>query len=276
MPLDLSAVGAKSDPQEFKYTWKDVVLYALGIGATKDELDYLYEAKGPKVYPSFAVVPAFQPMATVLGKTGGNPMNILHGGEGIRLHKPIPSEGTAVTVASLDAIYDMQKMAQAIVTTKTEINGELVCETTASIIYRGEGGFGGEPPPKADIPTGEGDPTWTCEERTSPEQALLYRLSGDMNPLHADPDLAKMVGFAAPILHGLCSYGYVCRAVINKVCGGDASKLKSFDAQFRKPVMPGDTITTAGWDVGGGKVALQATSSGQSSPVITNCWAEIA
>lgn len=276
MPLDLSAVGAKCEPQEFKYTWKDVVLYALGIGATKDELDYLYEAKGPKVYPSFAVVPAFQPMAMVLGKTGGNPMNILHGGEAIRLHKPIPAEGTMVTVASLDAIYDMKKMAQAIVTTKTEINGELVCETTASIIYRGEGGFDGEAPPKADIPKGEGDPTWTYEEQTSPEQALLYRLSGDMNPLHADPDLAKMVGFPAPILHGLCTYGYVCRAVINKTCDGDASKLKYYSAQFRKPVWPGDQITTAGWDVGGGKIALQAMAGGRPDPVISNCWAEIA
>ncbi len=276
MPLDLSAVGAKCEPQEFKYTWKDVVLYALGIGATKDELDYLYEAKGPKVYPSFAVVPAFQPMALVLGKTGGNPMNILHGGEAVRLHKPIPPEGTMTTVASLDAIYDMKKMAQAIVTTKTEINGELICETTASIIYRGEGGFDGEAPPKADIPKGEGDPTWTCEEQTSPEQALLYRLSGDMNPLHADPDLAKMVGFPAPILHGLCTYGYVCRAVINKACGGDASKLKYFDAQFRKPVWPGDQITTAAWDVGGGKIALKAMAGGRPDPVISNCWAEIA
>ncbi len=126
MPLNPSAVGSKSSPVEFKYPWKDVALYALGVGAKKDELDYVYEARGPKVIPTFAVVPSFMPMAEVLSATGGNFANILHGGETVRVHRAIPSEGTATTVATLSAMYDLRKMAQVIVKTETTIGGHLV------------------------------------------------------------------------------------------------------------------------------------------------------
>lgn len=277
MPLNPSAVGSKSSPVEFKYTWKDVALYALGVGAKKDELDYVYEARGPKVIPTFAVVPSFMPMAEVLSATGGNFANILHGGETVRVHRAIPSEGTATTVATLSAMYDLRKMAQVIVKTETTIGGHLVFETEASIIYRGEGGFDGAAPPRADTPSApEGaEPTWTHSEATLPEQALLYRLSGDLNPLHADPAFATMLGFPAPILHGLCTYGFVCRAVAQKACGGDATRIKAFGAQFRKPVWPGETLKTVGWDLGGGKVAVKVYAADRPEAVITNCWAEI-
>ncbi len=276
MTLDLSAVGKSIEPLEFKYTWKDVVLYALGIGAKKEELDYLYEARGPKVYPTFAMVPMLPALGAALELTGGSLESILHGAETIRMHAPIPSSGTARTVATLERIYDLKRMALAQVTTRTEIDGKLIFETEADIIYRGEGGFGGKARPKEKIPTPphHTEPTWTHVEKISTEQALVYRLSGDENPLHIDPDVAQSVGFPSPILHGLCTYGFVCRAVAKNACGGDASRIKTFGAQFRKPVWPGETLTTKGWDLGDGTVAVRAYTTDEK-PVVSNCWAEL-
>jgi acyl dehydratase len=278
MSLDTSTVGYETEPYEFKYDWKTVVLYALGIGAKRDELEYLYEAKGPKVYPTFAVVPAYPALGDALVKTQGNLAMVVHGGQTVIMHRPIPSEGTMKSVAKITGIYDMKKMAQVIVQTKTEINGEPCFDTEWSILYRGAGGFGGAPPPKSDIPSAERgtEPTWTVEEATAPEQALLYRLSGDLNPLHADPDFASMVGFPqGPILHGLCTYGYACRAIVAKACGGDANKLKRFTVQFRKPVWPGEVIRTEGYALDAGRVAVEVRAGGRDDAVISNAWAEI-
>ncbi len=278
MSLDLSTVGYKTAAHDFKYDWKTVALYALGIGAKKDDLDYLYEAKGPKVFPTFAVIPTFAPIGEALAKTGGNFAMVVHGGQVVRIHAPIPPEGTFKTTATLVGIYDLKKMAQVLLTTSTEMDGKKLFDSEWSIIFRGAGGFGGDPPPKTDSPDPPGgDPSWTVEEATSPEQALLYRLSGDVNPLHADPDFAKMVGFPqGPILHGLATYGFVARAAVKQVASGDGNKLKVFGAQFRKPVWPGDTIKTVGYDLGGGKVALKAYAADRPDPVVTGAWAEFA
>jgi acyl dehydratase len=119
-------------------------------------------------------------------------------------------------------------------------------------------------------------PDWTVEEATSPEQALLYRISGDINPLHADPEFAVAVGFPqGPILHGLCTYGIVGRAILKHAADGDPLRLRTFSAQFRKPVWPGDTLVTQGFHLGDGKVAVVATAKGRPDPVLTNAWAEV-
>ncbi len=280
MPLDLSLVGRSTEPKDFTYDWKDTVLYALGVGAKRDELDYLYEGRGPHVLPSFAVVPMFGPMFDLVAKTGGDLAMIVHGGQKVRVHAPLPASGTVKTSATVRGIYDMRKLA--VVHIGTEIRGaggELLAETLSNLIFRGAGGFGGELPPKeeksAEIPKDRA-PDFTVEEATTPEQALLYRLNGDPNPLHADPKFAADVGFAqGPILHGLCTYGFMVRHVAKGACGGDARRVKAFDVSFRKPVWPGDTLVTEGWKLDGGKVALRVSVKERSEQVLTGAWAEI-
>lgn len=279
MPFDLSIVGKPSAPFTFSYTWKDTVLYALGVGAKKDELDVLYEGKGPKVLPGFAVVPMFEPMFERLEKTGGDFQMVVHGGEKVRLFAPIPPSGTLTTVATIRGIYDLRRLAVVLVDTTTkDAAGTTLFETTANIIYRDAGGFGGETPPKEKGPSVPKDraPDFRVEETTSPEQALLYRLSGDINPLHADPELAAKVGFPqGPILHGLCTYGYMVRHVAKGAAGGDAARVTAFEASFRKPVWPGDTLVTEGWQVEPGLWALQMKVKERDEVVCAGCWAKV-
>jgi len=278
MALDLSVVGKLSEPTKYTYGWKDTVLYALGIGAKKDELDYLYEGRGPKVIPSFAVVPMFEPMFKAVERTGGDLAMVVHGAQRVRLHAAIPSAATVLTAGKITGIYDLRRFAIVMVDTETRDEaGKLLWETTSQIIFREAGGFGGETPPKepkfAEIPKGQ-PADFRVEEATTPEQALLYRLSGDWNPLHADPEFAAKVGFTqGPILHGLCTYGHMIRHVAKGACGGDATKITGFEARFSKPVWPGDTLVTEGWKVGPGKIALQVSVKERNEQVITAAWA---
>jgi acyl dehydratase len=202
-------------------------------------------------------------------RVGGNYEGIVHSAQAITLHRPFTAGATLTTIAKIAGIYDLKRFAQAVLTTKTRDEAdELVCETEWSMLYRFDGGFDGPRPPAVErhrVPIREAD--FLVEEVTSDEQALLYRLSGDRNPLHADPDLAKKVGFDAPILHGLCTYGFVGRAVLGEACDGDPTRLKALSGQFRRPVFPGETLLTRGWREGE-RVYLQTTTADKPDDVV--------
>ncbi|MCA9601242.1 MAG: MaoC/PaaZ C-terminal domain-containing protein [Polyangiales bacterium] len=278
MPLNLDAVGKTTKPITHTYRWQDVVLYALGVGAKRAELDFLIEQRGPKVLPTYAVVPSFTANMELFDVVGGNMLGVVHGGQKITLHRPFKPSDTLTTVGTVAGIYDLKRLATSVITTETRNgDGELVAETEWQIIYRLDGGFGGPPPPKSErVHLPDRAPDFRVEEATSPEQALLYRLSGDLNPLHSDPSIGEKAGFGGPILHGLCTYGYAGRALVAHACGGDPAKLKSFTGQFRNPVWPGDTLIIEGWNEAGRVLVRAGTKEHPESPVFAHAYATVA
>jgi acyl dehydratase len=265
MSLDLSAVGATTETFVMEYDWRTLVLYALGIGATPNELDYLYERRGPRIYPTFAVVPAYPVLDALLKRTGGAYEMVVHQGQTVTVHNQLPPGGKLETKGTLKGMYDLKRMALVVLESESRLDGTLMYSCEWQIIYRNEGGFGGDRRPKSDsLNVPKRTPDWTFDEVIPPQQALLYRLSGDTNPLHADPEMARSVGFEqGPILHGLATFGYVCRAVVQNQCAGDAGRLKSLTAQFKRPVWPGDTLRTEGF-VDDRRILLQAFAKGPS------------
>ncbi len=280
MPLDTTSVGFKTRAHTLSFDWKTLATYALGIGAKREELAFLYEGTpgGMRIYPTFAVVPAHAAVLEVLLRSGGDLAMIVHGGQTVRALGPAPDHGELETVGHLRALYDMKKFAQVVIDTETTHAGVPVYQTTWSIIFRGAGGFDGARPPSEDAPSApkETPPTFRRVEATSPEQALLYRISGDQNPLHADPAFAERVGFPqGPILHGLATFGFLGRAVVREACAGDPTKLKTLRAQFRRPVWPGETFVFEGWRLPDQKIALAATIQERNEAVLGGAWAEI-
>jgi acyl dehydratase len=263
MAVDPQSVGAETRVFTLRYDYKTLILYALGVGATRDELDYVFEARGPKVLPTFGVVPAYPVLAELLARAGGSLDKIVHGAQSVTVHAELPPSGELETRGVITGIYDLKRMTQLVFTAQSSLDGHLIFETEWSLIVLGEGGFNGPRPPKSPIPRipSGATPAFVVEERIPDEQALLYRLSGDMNPLHADPGVAKMFGFEkGPILHGLATYGYAARALIRSAFRGDASALRSFHGQFRKPVWPGDVLRTEGFEIDG-QYALRSSTS---------------
>jgi len=273
MALDLSSVATKTDSYAFEYDWQRVVLYALGVGATIDEIEYLYEARGPQVLPSFAVIPAIDPVVEALRRMQAPTAKILHGQQEIILHGPLPASGVLHSHAEIEGIYDKGSGALAVIRTFCTSRGEPVAETVWGIFVRGEGGFDGDRGPKAaviEIPARE--PEITREQMTSAEQAALYRLSGDLNPLHIDPTVAAAAGFEAPILHGLCTFGFVTRALVRDIAGGDPTQLRSLSARFSGVVHPGDSLQTRMWKAADDQYLLEV-QSGRGHKVLSHAQA---
>ena len=233
MPIDVSkALGAKLGEGQYSWTKDQVILYHLGVGAgvpatDARELEYTYE-KNLKVLPSFGVIPVFGALGG-LGNAPGLEFNfamLLHGEQEIEIHQPIPPEATVTSEGEISAIYDKGKAALVVLEVKTrdEANKPLFTNRF-SLFLRGEGGFGGEPGPKPGNLPPERAPDHVVESTVLPQQALIYRLSGDKNPLHAEPAFAKEGGFDQPILHGLCTYGMACKAAVDNLLPGTARAL---------------------------------------------------
>lgn len=250
--MSLKAIG-----DEFTYTDRDTMLYALGVGMGRDpmnaaELPYVYE-NGLKTVPTMASVIAWG--QRTIGQAGINYLMVVHGEQRLTVHKPLPAAATIISDERVTAAVDKGPGKGALIYTEKVIRlkdtNELLCTTGGTIFARGDGGFGGPstggPEPHL-LP--ERKPDAVCETDTRPDQALLYRLSGDRNPLHSDPNIAKMAGFPRPILHGLCSYGTACRAVLQTICNYDHTLITGFDVRFSSPVFPGETIVTEMWKDG--------------------------
>jgi acyl dehydratase len=272
MPINPDAVGTTSDPSESGWTSKDCLLYALGVGAGQldpigFELEFTTENSqdiAQRVLPTFAVVAGVNSGGSgVLSAIGPfDHAMLVHGEQAIELHRPLPVEGRISTIGKIAAIYD--KGAAAVVVTESMAaeadTGLPLFTSRSSLFIRGEGGWGGDrgPSGKAEPPTG--DPDHQVTYATRPDQALLYRLSGDRNPLHADPKFAARAGFEKPILHGLCTYGFTGRALLHTLCGSDPDRFVSMSGRFSKPVIPGDTLMVSIWERGAGQANFRTTT----------------
>ncbi|BBZ45683.1 MaoC family dehydratase [Mycobacterium parmense] len=270
MAIDPSAVGAVTDPMLFEWTDRDTLLYALGVGAGLEDLSFTTENSHDitqQVLPTYAVIccPAFG----AAGKVGTfNWAMLLHGSQEIRLHAPLPAAGKLSVVSEVADIQDKGEGKNAILVlrgrgTEPE-SGKLIAETLTTLVIRGEGGFGGAPgqrPIAPEIPDREPDARVALPTRE--DQALIYRLSGDRNPLHSDPWFAReLAGFPKPILHGLCSYGVAGRALVAELGKGVAANVTSIASRFTSPVFPGETLTTSIWRTEPGKAVFRTEASG--------------
>lgn len=270
MPIDPTAIGAVTDAQPYQWTDRDTMLYALGVGAGTEDLPFTTDNShdiAQQVLPTFAVIccPAFGAAAKVGSFNWGM---LLHGSQEIRLHAPLPASGELSVVSEVADIQDKGEGKNAIIVMRGKgtdpATGELIAETLSTAVIRGEGGFGGQPgqrPAAPEFPDREPDARVTATTRE--DQALIYRLSGDRNPLHSDPWFAReMAGFPTPILHGLCTYGFAGRALLSELAGNDATKLTAVAARFTSPVFPGETLTTSIWRTEPGRAVYRTEASG--------------
>lgn len=270
MAIDPGAIGATSEPQLVEWTDRETLLYALGVGAGLDDLAFTTENShgiDQQVLPTYAVIccPAF----AALGSVGSfNWAMLLHGSQGIRLHAPLPPAGKLSVVSEVIDIQDKGEGKNAILMVKGRgtdpDTGALIAETTANLVIRGEGGFGGAPgerPVAPEFP--DRAPDAQVDLSTREDQALLYRLSGDRNPLHSDPWFAKeLAGFPKPILHGLCTYGVAGRALVAELGGGVATNVTSMVSRFSSPVFPGETLSTLIWRTEPGRAVFRTEVTG--------------
>ncbi len=269
MALNLDALGKPIDPVSKDYTWKDVVLYALGVGAGYSELEYCYEKK-LKVLPSFSMSAIYDFFAQIGITSNVNLAGILHGEQRLIFHNPIPAEGKLVTHGKITHFYDKGAEKGALVVGESDTyhsNGEKLFTSIITIFSRLDGGFGGENAPREEIVFPDRAPDFTVDAHPPENQPLVYRLSGDIFDLHVDPDFARMAGFEKPIMHGLCTHGYACRALIQSLVPGKPEKVRRMDCRFTKTLYPGVPIRTLIWKTGEGK-ALWQTLNAETNAVL--------
>ncbi len=265
MPLNPSAVGAVGDIRTMSWNSKDALLYAVGIGAGHSDLPFTTEnTKDVQqvVFPTFAVVAGSGTASagkSAMSEIGSfNFAMLVHGSQAITLHRPIPVEAEVTVQDKVVAMYDKGKAAVVVTEAETKLkSGELLWTTRSSVFIRGEGGWDGDRGPSGpqNVPP-ERTPDHEVTLQTSPDQAFVYRLSGDRNPLHTDPSFAAIGGFDRPILHGLCSYGFTGRALLGALCNNDVTKFNHIEGRFSSPVMPGDALTVRMWTIASGETVF--------------------
>ncbi|MFI8187769.1 MaoC/PaaZ C-terminal domain-containing protein [Streptomyces sp. NPDC085946] len=278
MPID-AARALAAGPRTRTLSWDagDVQLYHLGIGAGRPATDpgeprCTLESR-PYVLPGFATVAGGGPPGVIraLSVPGVDvdPARVLHGGQRLRLHRPVPVRGGATAASRVVAVYDKGEAAVLVLRTDVaDADGPLWTDE-ARVFVRGEGGWGGERGPALRPAPPAGEPERVVERRVREDQALLYRLCGDLNPLHADPAFARRAGFERPVLHGLCTYGMTLEAVVDTLLGGDVTRVRAYDARFAGVVYPGETLRMRLWPGPSGvRVAVGAVER-DDAPVLT-------
>jgi acyl dehydratase len=267
MALAPDLVGTRSEPVSFVWERDDVLLYAIAVGAggadPTAELALTTENTADvrtQVLPTYANI-ITRGARVPLGDF--DPAMLVHAEQWFRVHRPLPVSGRARVTAQVTDVLD--KGSGALVRTESEAvdaeTGAKLATTAQTVFIRGEGGFGGSRGESSPSPVPDRAPDHEITYRTRPEQALLYRLTGDRNPLHSDPAFAARGGFDRPILHGMCTYGFTARALLATVCGGDTTRFSAMDARFTRPVLPGDDLTVHVWDEGA--TAFFRTTSGE-------------
>ncbi len=264
-PISPDLVGTEFGETTRSWTDRDTMLYALGVGAQPaDELEFLYEGKGPKVLPTWAVIPSMWAMGCV-GKHIELPIQrMLHGEQAIELYRPLPANAEVTLTGRLSEIWDKGEGKAAVIgaeCTAHDADGPLF-KTHSTLFFIGGGGFRGERGPSTsalNVPP-DREPDHVIEYRTRPDQGALYRLSGDRVALHIDPEFARQAGYPDAFMHGLCTYGFVGRALLHTLCGSDPARFKSMSGRFADQVFFGDDIVTRIWRTSDGEAIVQAVT----------------
>lgn len=279
MPINPNvAVGAQLPTEGFAWSASDVLLYHLALGAGADpvdprELRYTTE-DALQVLPTFAVVAQtvhrFDPPAVEFPGISIDLAKVLHGTQRVDVHRPLPSDGKARATARIKGVYD--KGSAAVVETETlvsDLDGEPIWTSTSSIFARGEGGFGGDRGPSGPGAPPDREPDAVIATSTAPQQALWYRLLGDRNPLHSHPESAAKAGYPRPILHGLCTYGMVAKAVVDAELDGDVTAVAGYGVRFAGVVFPGETLRTSVWREDGRLVLATTVDERDNAPALS-------
>ena len=259
--LSADLVGTEFEPRKVSWTSKDVMLYALGVGSKPGtELDFLYERRGPKVLPTYAVIPGMRAMGSIGKVIELDVARLLHGEQGVEIHRPLPPEPELTMTSRISEVWDKGKAAVIGVEATFSDDEGPVFRTRSTLFYFGAGGFGGESGPSTktlNLPP-EREPDLTVSYLTQEEQGALYRLSGDRVALHIDPTFAQKAGYDKPFMHGLRTFGFVGRAALQGLCDGDPERFVSFSGRFSERVEFGDEIQTRIWHTEPGEAVLQA------------------
>ncbi len=265
--MDLSVVGKQRGPWTRSWTSDDTLLYALGVGAGQDdptaELAFTTENTAgvtQRALPTYAIVLSHF-CGLQLGLTGIDFTQLLHAEQSLTVHRPLPVAGSVELTSMITDIFDKGSGALIVTSTTGTVDGAPVFTTRSSVFVRGAGGFGGERGPSSQYAAPDRAADAESRFHTSVNQALLYRLTGDRNPLHSDPAFAAAGGFDRPILHGLATYGIAVRLLVNEFCAGDPSKLSTVEGRFTKPVTPGDELVVSAWRDGEDAVIFRTANA---------------